>query len=549
MTGADILVHCLAQRGVGFVTTLSGNGLDPFYEACRQAGLRLVDFRNEQAAAFAADAAARLTGRLGVCAVNAAVGHANALIGVVNAWFAGAPLLLISGSSDHARSDMGKFQDMDQLPLVAPLCKYARLVDRPERIPFYVHEACARATAGRPGPVHLTVPSNVLMAETAPPISRPATLAAGEARPRAAADPACIAEAAALLARAERPLIVAGSGVFYARAQAALDAFARAWGIPVVVPIWDQGVVSRPSEQFLGVLGGFAGGPRLLPDADLVLLVGARVDYRVGYGEPPGLSLDARLIRIDVEASELRQGREPDVAILADPASGLTALGEALARQGCRPRREWLAEAQRRDRVFRRPWSEPAAAASPITGQHIVDALRPFLSDELLFLIDGGNIGQWAHMVLAADRYPGHWLTCGPSGVVGWGVPGAIAAKLAYPDRPVLLLSGDGAIGFAIAELETAVRQDTPFVVVLADDRAWGSVVTGQEKRYGSEGVVASRLGPVAYDLVARGFGADGVQVEHADEIGPAVERGLAAGRPTLIHVPFAGGGPAGGQE
>jgi acetolactate synthase I/II/III large subunit len=144
-----------------------------------------------------------------------------------------------------------------------------------------------------------------------------------------------------------------------------------------------------------------------------------------------------------------------------------------------------------------------------------------------------------------ADRYPGHWLTCGASGVVGWGVAGAVAAKLTYPERPVILLSGDGAIGFGLPELETAVRHATPFVIVLADNRAWGSVVSWQTHHYGPDGVVASRLGPVAYDQVAEGFGAIGRRVEHAEEIGPAVERGLAAGRPTLIQVPTAVGGPA----
>src|SRR5579884_4029436 len=180
MNGADLLVRQLQQYGVAFVTTLSGNGLNPFYEACRKAGLRLVDFRNEQAAAYAADAAARLTGRIGVCAVSAAVGHANALIGVVNAWFDGAPLLLITGSRAHSRTDMGKFQDFDQIALAAPVCTYAKLVDRPERIPFYVHEAISRATSGRPGPAHLTIPSDVLAGDVSATSPEQVTAASGE---------------------------------------------------------------------------------------------------------------------------------------------------------------------------------------------------------------------------------------------------------------------------------------------------------------------------------------------------------------------------------
>ncbi len=545
MTGADLFVEALVERGVPFVTTVSGNGTEPFYDACRRAGLRLVDFRNEQAAAFAADAAVRLTGRLAVCAVSAAVGHANALIGVVNAWFDGAPLLLFTGSSQHSRTDQGKFQDLDQVSLAAPLCKYARLVDRAERIPFYVHEACARATAGRPGPVHLTIPSDVLAAKVEPGAQRKPRAGDGAVLPRAAADPVRVAEAVALLGQAERPILVAGSGVFYARADEALAEFAATTAMPVVVPIWDRGAVSHPSETFRGVVGAASGEPRLLPDADLILLVGARVDYRVGYGEPPGMGDHARILRIDVDPAELHQGIVPDVALLADPASALAALTQAVKQQGIPPRREWLEETKRREREFRRAWSGPLPPTPPVTGRHLVAALRPFLAEDVLFLIDGGNIGQWAHQL--ADRYPGHWLTCGASGVVGWGIAGAIAAKLVFPDRPVLLLSGDGALGFGLVELETAVRQATPFVVVLADDQAWGSVAEWQAKTYGPAGFLASRLGPVAYAQVAEGLGARGIRVERGEEIGPAVRKALASQRPTLIHVPTTLGGPTPG--
>jgi acetolactate synthase-1/2/3 large subunit len=176
-----------------------------------------------------------------------------------------------------------------------------------------------------------------------------------------------------------------------------------------------------------------------------------------------------------------------------------------------------------------------------MTGQHLVEALRPVLTDDMIFLIDGGNIGQWAH-VLLWDRYPGHWLTCGASGVVGWGLPGAIAAKLLHPDRPVLLLSGDGAIGFTIAELEIAVRHQVPIVVVVADDQAWGIVASGQKRSLGEP--IASLLGPVDYAKVAQGFGARGVVVEKPQELTAAARQALASGRPTVIEVPLALLGP-----
>jgi acetolactate synthase-1/2/3 large subunit len=521
--------------------------MDPFYEACRKAGLSLIDFRNEQAAAFAADTAARLDKRLAVCAVNASVGHANALVGLVNSQFAGSPVLLISGAAPHSHADLGRFQDFDQVSFSAPICKYARVIDRAERIPFYVHEACARAVAGRPGPVNLVVAADVLNAEIDWSGGWPATEESVAVRPVAAANDQQVQEAAALIAQAQRPVIVAGSGLYYAGGEAALNTFASTYEIPVVVPIWDQGTIPRATDHFVGFIGAAYGGPRLLPDADLLVLLGARIDYRTGFGQAPGLDPNVRIVRIDIDPEELVQGRESDVAILADPSSALNALIDEAARQNHTPHTEWLAEAKRRWAKFRAPWTGDPPPETPLTGHNIVEAIRPLLNDDLLFLIDGGNIGQWAHMALG-DHYTANWLTCGPSGVVGWGVSGAIAAKLSHPEKSVLLLSGDGAIGFCLMELETAVRHNTPIVVVLADDREWGSVVTGQERVYGPDGVVASRLGRVAYDQVACGLGADGKLVTTASELQPAIEKALASGRTTLIHVPIQGGPPRGGD-
>jgi acetolactate synthase-1/2/3 large subunit len=172
-----------------------------------------------------------------------------------------------------------------------------------------------------------------------------------------------------------------------------------------------------------------------------------------------------------------------------------------------------------------------------MTGHHLIEGLRGVLTDETIFLIDGGNIGQWAH-VLLWDRYPGHWLTCGASAVVGWGLPAAIGAKLLHPARPVLLLSGDGAIGFTITELETAVRHRAPIVVVVADDEAWGIVASDQKRSWGEP--IASLLGPVDYARVAQGFGARGVTVSKPDQLAPAIREAFASGQPTLIEVPIA---------
>jgi len=545
MTGAELLALTLRERNVEFVATLSGNGLNPLFLACHDANIRLIDTRNEQAAAYIADAYARLTRRVGVVAVSSGIAHVNALTGLTNAWFDGAPVLLITGESPSSQNDMGKFQELDHVSLARPVTKYARCVREPEKMAFYIHEALAIATSGRPGPVHLSIPVDVLAAEIPEGKAICVQPGPGEVVQDAAADADLVAEAARLIARAKRPVLVAGTGVFYADGQEELAEFAALAAIPVVVPIWDRGSVEKPAEWFLGVVGAASGEARLLPDADLVLLVGARTDYRVGFCLPPKVSPKATVIRVDVDAVELRTGVEPNVKLLGDPCTVLGQLAHAMRRLDAKPHAAWLATARRRDAQFRRTWmNAPAPAAPPMTGRHIIDAIRPFLSEELLFLIDGGNIGQWAHMALA-DHYPSRWLTCGASAVVGWGLPGAIGARLAYPKRPVLLLSGDGAFGFTLGELETAVKHGAPFVVVLADDRAWGIVVSGQRKDHGAEGVLASRMAQVDYAGLAEAFGAVGVRVERPEELGPAIQEGLASDRVTVLHVPIAIGGPA----
>ncbi|MBC7225462.1 MAG: thiamine pyrophosphate-binding protein, partial [Anaerolineae bacterium] len=349
MNGADLMAQALREAGVTYISVLAGNGTNPLMHACRQAGIRVVDTRNEQTAAYMADATGRLTRRVGVCLVSAAVGHANALVGLVNAYFDGSPMLLISGESPEAQSGLGKFQEMaEQVTMAAPVCKYARRVTEPEKLAFYLHEALNAATSGRPGPVHLTVPMDVLEAEVDPAKVPQAPPSPGVVVQRAPGDPGLLRQAAQWLAQAERPLCVAGSGAFYADAGRALAEFAMQSDIPVVVPIWDRGVVDQPLPQFLGVVGAASGEPRLLPDVDCLLILGTTPDYRLGFLQPPHVREDVRVIRVDVDPVELRRRREPDLAILGDVRSALEGLLDAWRALGAEPKAAWLQEARRR---------------------------------------------------------------------------------------------------------------------------------------------------------------------------------------------------------
>jgi len=543
VTGADLLAMELKQQSVSWASTLCGNGLNPFYVACRKAGIRLIDTHNEQAAAYMADAYARLTGRVGVCAVSSGVAHSNALTGVANAFFDGAPLLLITGASAGYGVGRGVFQEFDQAGLATPISKFAKVVSRAGDLRFLVGQAFAAALSGRPGPVHLTIPVDVLEEK----VDTYVHIAASRNAETSVVEQTgqnLVTEAAKVIRRAERPLLIAGSGVFYARGQKAMMDFSEASAIPIVTPIWDRGAVEKPHPNFLGVIGAASGEPRLLEDSDLIILAGARVDYRVGFLASPRVRRDAFIIRIDRDVCELGQGIEPDLSFAASPALVLDQLATEMRRLGESPHKRWLDEARERWHLFRAPWiKRPSPLTKPMSGLHIVEAIRPLLTDDVIFLIDGGNIGQWAHMVLA-DHYPGRWLTCGASAVVGWGIPGAMAAKLAYPDRPVLLLSGDGAFGFTVTELESAVRQNLPFVAVVANDSAWGIVVCDQRRAFGEEGVISSRIGIIRYDQVAEALGANGLRVEDPKELVKAIQRSFSADRPTIIDIPTSLGGP-----
>jgi len=544
LTGADLLVSELKRQGVTWVSTLCGNGLNPFYVACRKAGIRLIDTHNEQAAAYMADAYARLTGRIGVCAVSSGIAHSNALTGVANAFFDGAPLLLITGASAGYGGDRGVFQEFDQVALAAPICKFAKLVSRTEHLAFLVREAFAAALSGRPGPAHLTIPVDVLedKVNTFSGMDKSSYVQTSQVEQ---VDRNLVKDAVKIIKYAQCPLLVAGSGVFYANGQEAMLRFSEASAIPIVTPIWDRGAVERPHPNFLGVVGAASGEPRLLEDSDLIILAGARVDYRVGFLTQPKVGEDAYIMRIDRDVCELRQGIEPNSSFSASPALVFDQLAREMRRLGEPLHKKWLEEARERWRLFRVRWTEkPSPVTKPMSGLHIVEAIRPLLTDDVVFLIDGGNIGQWAHMVLA-DHYPSRWLTCGASAVVGWGIPGAMAAKLAYPNRFVLLLSGDGAFGFTVTELESAVRQKLPFVAVVANDSAWGIVVSGQRSAFGEEGVISSRFGAIRFDQVAKALGANGLRVEDPKKLTSAIRSGFSADCPTVIDVPTSLGGPA----
>lgn len=507
----------LAERGVSWISTLCGHGLDPLFQAARQAGIRLVDTRNEQTAAYVAECYGRLAKRPGVCAVSSGVAVANALTGVMNAWFDSSPMLLISGSADHEKLGLGAFQDSDQTGLARPVTRFSRTIDVPSRAVQILDEALAYA---RTGPVHLMFPMDMQRAQVDAADLVPSPAAATGSAPTGA-PLSYVEQISRALLDAQRPLIIAPSDAYYSGEAADLISFAEAFSIPVQTPIWDRGIFDAESPACLGVIGAATGGPALLAQTDCLILAGEVSDYRVGFLQ----SAAKRVFR-------LRRGWR--------------ALREAMVDIGGLAFTAWLEEARRLQSAHRLHGQDLAAAqkvGDRPHAVHIIEALEKWLPPDAVLVIDGGSIGQWAHQLMAVRRYPGHWLTCGRSGVVGYGIGGAMAARLAFPDRPVVLLSGDGSFTFSPADLECAHRQGLHFAAIVADDQCWGITHSGHLRQFGAG--ISTQLGPVQFDLLARSFGCAGHRVDKPGDIGPRLREALEAREVTVLHVPITGGNPA----
>jgi acetolactate synthase-1/2/3 large subunit len=292
----------------------------------------------------------------------------------------------------------------------------------------------------------------------------------------------------------------------------------------------------------MGVVGAASGDPALLRQADLVLLLGAAADYRVGYLEPPALDPAAALVRVEVEPRRLAAGRQAHVGIAADPADFLVQLHEACSERQMGGFEEWLADAAGQRDGFCRQILDRARRGDGLHALDIVEALDRCLGPEAALVLDGGSIGQWFHQTLGRRRYPAHWLTCGASAMIGFGIAGAMAARLCFPRRPVVLLTGDGSATFNITELECASRQGLPFVVVVADDESWGISASGQQRQYGE--LMHTRLGPVDFAGLAQSLGALGTRVSSREELEAALGRGVQERLPVVIQAPIVGGMP-----
>jgi acetolactate synthase I/II/III large subunit len=536
-----LVTRALKAQGVTHIFGLLGHELLSIYDTCLDEGITVIGARHETAAANMADAYARITGRPGVLMVAAGPGHTNATLGIAAAHFANSPLIAISAHGELAGRDRLGLQEMDQLSLVEPITKWARVVHEPERIPEYVDAAFRQALAGRPGPAHLSLPGDVVdrrIDDSAVRLVPPAE-SRGQGRPHA--DPACVEAALELLARAERPAVLAGTGAYWGGRFEALRELVELLELPIFTMEIARGIVPDDHPLCYGY-GEVQMNPpgRLLAEADVVLLLGKTLDWRVTYGGPPVFSPDAKLIMVDQDPTELGRNRAVALGIAADVGAVTEQLLAAARGRGWTRRGDWLG---RLDALRRERDAEFEALGHrdevPIHPARVARELRAALPRDGLIAGDGGDFGHWLRMVTPVLA-PGRWLHHFPFGGLGAALPFAIGARAVLPETPIAAVVGDGAFGFSAMELDTAARHNLPVVCLVGNDAAWGIEKHVQQRLYGADRLIGSTLAPVRYDRLSEALGGIGFHVERPDELRPTIQQALASGRPAVINIAIA---------
>lgn len=523
MDGGHIVAQELKDRGVEVVFTLCGGHVAPIYDGAIERGIRVIDVRHEQAAAMAADGWARVTGKPGVAVVTAGPGVANAVTGIANAWKADSPTVILGGMAEFTRFDQGPLQDMHHVDMVRPITKWSRGVYQTRRLGEYVRTAFREAASPPTGPAFLEIPWDILYDGAEPDTRGGGPVAAPPPDPRA------LDEAARMLASAERPVVLAGSGIRWAAAEAALARFADAFGAPVYLNGLARGALPPAHPRFFALSRGSA-----VREADVLLNLGAPWDFRLGFGDdvPAG----CKVVHADPAPSRVGATRGADVALAGDIAASLDGLAVRLAGKG--NAKAWLSrllEEEQRKRAGMKDGLE--SAQKPVHSMRLAKEVAAFVDRDTIVIGDGGNIVANGAKVIPAPA-PGSWMDPGPFGTLGVGLPFALAAKLAKPEKKVLVYMGDGSFGLNGFEIDTLVRYDLPVVVVVGNDGAWTQIRDPQVAMFGEDRAVATKLAwGTRYDKVAEALGGKGWLVDDPRDVHGAIEAAFACGKPAVVNV------------
>lgn len=526
VTGSQLVAQALARLNVDTFFFLMGAPMLQAEKACLDLGLRGIDVRHEQAAAMMAHAYARVRNCAGVCMACSGPGTLNLGTGLANAMVDCAPVVALGGSSPVREYGTGAFQEFDQLAAMRPLVKWAERAYETRRIPELIGAAFRHALSGKPGPVYLDLPGDVLFASVEE--DNVVWCEALAERPRPSADPAQVEQAIALLETAERPVVVSGSGVLWSAAAAALADWVERTGTPFYTTPQGRGVV--PEDHPLAFPNARS---TALREADTVLVVGTRLNYVFGHGRPPRFAAGAKLIRVDIDPAEIAGSPQVALGIVGDACAVLGQLAAAAAGR-VHPERHapWVDRLRAADRA-KAPAAEAQLAtdAVPIHPLRLCKEIRDFLPRDAILCVDGQEILNYGRQTIPT-HVAGHRLNSGPFGTMGVGLPFGLGAKAAKADAAVLVLHGDGSFGLNGLELDTAVRHGLPVITVVSLNGGW-TADPGRDKP-------GRELGYTRFDRMAEALGCHGEFVERPEEIRPALERAaraVAAGRPALVNV------------
>ncbi len=526
--GNTLFGRALKRQGVDTMFYIMGGPMNDALLAAMGDGVRGIDVRHEQAAAMAAQAYARVRSRPGVCLGASGPGTINLTTGLANALIDCAPVVAFGGASPVNAYGTGSFQEIDQVAIMKPVTKWAERVYDAARIPEYVDLAFRQAMSGKPGPVYLDLPGDVLYAQVDEDKVYWPKLANERLEMRATAPDSAIARTIEELSKAKRPIILSGSGILWSQASSALQSFVEAAGIPFYTTPQGRGVIPEDHDYFYGQARSAA-----FKDADFVLVAGTRLNYVFSHGKPPRFSADATFARIEIDPAELQSTQQVNIPLLGDARAVLEQLTAAakgkITKDSYAGWRKTLGEIEAK----KAPGSEAQISTDqvPIHPLRLCKEIRDFIDKDTILCVDGQEILNLGRQTIPSYK-PGHRLNSGPFGTMGVGMPFAVGAKAAKPDHKVLCLHGDGSFGLNAMEVDTAVRHKLPILIVISLNGGWTGDPEGKKP--------GRNLGYTRYDKMFEAIGCHGEYVEKPGDIRPALERAQKAvdkGQTAIVNV------------
>ncbi|WP_420439693.1 thiamine pyrophosphate-binding protein [Candidatus Poriferisodalis sp.] len=528
--GGKLAAKALKAAGVECVFTLSGGHVMGIYDGCIDEGIEVVDVRHEQAATHAADAWARLhPGKVGVAILTAGPGVTDGVTGVANAWRANSPILVFGGQGPFRHAGRGSLQEMDHVSLMRPVTKWSGACGETRRIAEYIELAVRTALSGIPGPSFLEIPMDVLHGTVdLDAVQMPQFR---DYRVASAAPAQTLAEAAEIIAGARTPVVMAGTSLKWSEGGGALGAFLDATAIPCYVNGMARGEINWDHPSFLSLTRSEA-----LAAADVVILAGTPLDFRMKFGR--AIPADARIVQLDLDETLIGQNRAAEVGLVGNLGANFEALLELFKSSGVSvdASAHLAALAAREAQLDEARNAELNSDEVPIDPLRLCREIADAVTDDMIVIGDGGDIVAQASKVIRVPRR-GTWMDPGPLGTLGVGMPFALAAQKAHPDKRVLIVYGDGSFGLNGFEFDTAVRFGLPIVGVVGNDAAWGQMLRPQASLYGQDRVVATELNFTRYDKVVEAMGGHGEHVTEPGQIAPALQRAFDSGLPALVNV------------